>query len=147
MKARQAWYPRSGALVFFFLLASAVAAAQTTQGLISGRLLNSETGRPIPGEKIVNASSLTDLVGGKVSDVSGYNFSGCLRLVSTMSAQPLVRQGHYVRDAKALAQYPQAEINLGGVGELLDYDLASLSGARSLTETAPLALYDLQVHQ
>jgi hypothetical protein len=51
---------------------SAAVSAQTTQGLISGRLLNSVTGTPIQGARIVFASSLTTLAGGAVSDSSGY---------------------------------------------------------------------------
>lgn len=46
--------------------------AQTTQGLISGRLLNSISGAPIQGASIVFTSSLTTLAGGGVSDSSGY---------------------------------------------------------------------------
>jgi len=47
-----------------------------------------------------------------------------------------VRQGHYAHDAKTLAQYPPADISLGGIGELLDYDLESLSRARSIGQGA-----------
>jgi hypothetical protein len=50
----------------------AAASAQTTQGLISGRLLNSVTGAPIQGARVVFASSLTTLAGGAASDSSGY---------------------------------------------------------------------------
>ena len=56
-----------GLLVF-----GAAAGAQTTQGLISGRLLNSVTGAPVEGARIVFASSLTTVAGGAVSDSSGY---------------------------------------------------------------------------
>ena len=58
-------------LVLLFLLGAA-ASAQTTQGLISGRLLNSSTGVPISGASIVCSSSLTNLSAGAVSDSSGY---------------------------------------------------------------------------
>jgi Carboxypeptidase regulatory-like domain/TonB-dependent Receptor Plug Domain len=61
-----------GLLLFLLLLSSAVTVAQTTQGLISGRLLNSVTGRPIPGASILYSSSLTNLSGRAVSDESGY---------------------------------------------------------------------------
>lgn len=47
-----------------------------------------------------------------------------------------VRPGHYAHDGKTLAQYPPADINLGGIAELLDYDLESLSGARSIGQGA-----------
>lgn len=63
-------------LRFIVLLALSLfgvaASAQTTQGLISGRLVNSVTGAPIEGAKIVFASSLTTIAGGAVSDPSGY---------------------------------------------------------------------------
>jgi hypothetical protein len=54
------------------LLLGALANAQTTQGLISGRLLNSITGAPVEGARIVFSSSFTTLAGGAVSDSSGY---------------------------------------------------------------------------
>ena len=55
-------------------LFSALALAQTTQGLISGRLVNSTTGRPIAAASIVYESALTNLGGGSVSDDNGYYF-------------------------------------------------------------------------
>jgi len=36
------------------------------------------------------------------------------------------RQGHYALDPKALAEYPAADIELAGIGDLLKYDLAAL---------------------
>jgi len=66
------FHVRFGWLLFLFLLSNAVAAAQTTQGLISGRLLNSVTGRPVPGAQILYARSLNNLAGGAASDESGY---------------------------------------------------------------------------
>ena len=36
------------------------------------------------------------------------------------------RQGHYALDSKALAEYPAADIELAGIGDLLKYDLAAL---------------------
>jgi Carboxypeptidase regulatory-like domain/TonB-dependent Receptor Plug Domain/TonB dependent receptor len=62
---------RCSVLLGLFLLSTAVS-AQTTQGLISGRLLNSVTGTPIQSARIVFASSLTTLAGGAASDSSGY---------------------------------------------------------------------------
>jgi len=37
-----------------------------------------------------------------------------------------VRQGHYALDPKILAGFPAADINLEGIGNLLEYDLARL---------------------
>jgi hypothetical protein len=65
-------FPLRSLLLLGLFLFSAAASAQTTQGLISGRLLNSVTGTPIQGARIVFASSLTTLAGGAVSDTSGY---------------------------------------------------------------------------
>ncbi len=36
------------------------------------------------------------------------------------------RQGHYARDAAALAKYPPADVSVERVGELLNYDLQAL---------------------
>ena len=62
---------RCSVLLGLFLFSTALS-AQTTQGLISGRLLNSVTGTPIQEARIVVASSLTTVAGGAVSDSSGY---------------------------------------------------------------------------
>jgi FMN phosphatase YigB (HAD superfamily) len=40
-----------------------------------------------------------------------------------------VKQGHYADDPKVLAQYPPADVSIGRIGELLDYNLAGLSAA------------------
>jgi Carboxypeptidase regulatory-like domain/TonB-dependent Receptor Plug Domain len=55
-----------------FLLCAAAATPQTTQGLISGRLVDSVTGRPIPQASVTFDSATTNLAGGASSDGSGY---------------------------------------------------------------------------
>jgi FMN phosphatase YigB (HAD superfamily) len=40
-----------------------------------------------------------------------------------------VRQGHYARDAKALAQYPPADVSLERIGDLVNHDVATLRAA------------------
>lgn len=40
-----------------------------------------------------------------------------------------VRQGHYAQDAKALAQYPPADISIDRIGDLMAHNLGSLSAA------------------
>jgi len=40
-----------------------------------------------------------------------------------------VRQGHYAQDPTILAQYAPADINIDRIGDLLEYDLSSLSAA------------------
>jgi len=43
-----------------------------------------------------------------------------------------VRQGHYARDPKILADFPAADIGLDRIGDLLQYDLAQLLKLRNL---------------
>jgi FMN phosphatase YigB (HAD superfamily) len=38
------------------------------------------------------------------------------------------RQGHYARDAQALAAYPPADITIERIGDLLQYDMDALNG-------------------
>jgi hypothetical protein len=38
------------------------------------------------------------------------------------------RQGHYALDAREVAKYPRADIELARIGELLEHDLQSLLG-------------------
>jgi hypothetical protein len=57
------------------LLVAAVAASpQTTQGLISGQLVDSVTGRPIAAANVIFASATSNLAGGAASDASGYYY-------------------------------------------------------------------------
>jgi hypothetical protein len=37
-----------------------------------------------------------------------------------------VRQGHYAIDPEILATYPTADISIGGIGDLLQYQLPEL---------------------
>ena len=64
---------RCRALVLLSLCAAA-GSAQTTQGLISGRLVDSISGRPIAGASILYTSSLTNLAGAAASDETGYYY-------------------------------------------------------------------------
>src|SRR5580658_635667 len=56
------------------LLGACAAISQTTQGLISGQLLDSVSGRPIPGASVLYASSVGNLAGAATSDSSGYYY-------------------------------------------------------------------------
>jgi Carboxypeptidase regulatory-like domain/TonB-dependent Receptor Plug Domain len=56
------------------LLFAGAANSQTTQGLISGQLVDSVTGRPIAGANVIFASPTTTLAGGASSDASGYYY-------------------------------------------------------------------------
>jgi len=40
------------------------------------------------------------------------------------------RQGHYALDAKAVATYPPADLTVGRIGELVNYDLSSFTGSK-----------------
>jgi hypothetical protein len=56
------------------LLCAVAAFSQTTQGLISGRLLNSVSGGPIAGANVTYSSSISNLAGASISDASGYYY-------------------------------------------------------------------------
>lgn len=63
---------RVGAACAFLLCGAA--SAQTTQGLISGRLENSQTGGPVAGATITYSNAATAIVGAARSDSDGYYF-------------------------------------------------------------------------
>ena len=56
------------------LVGACAAVSQTTQGLISGKLLDSVTGRPIAGATVLYSSSVSNLAGASASDPSGYYY-------------------------------------------------------------------------
>ena len=56
------------------LLCAVAGFSQTTQGLISGRLLNSVSGGPIAGANVTYSSSISNLAGASISDASGYYY-------------------------------------------------------------------------
>ena len=56
------------------LLCATAALAQTTQGLISGQLVDSVTGRPIAAASVFYSSSTSNLAGAASSDASGYYY-------------------------------------------------------------------------
>ncbi len=65
----------SGVRACLLLLVAALAAfSQTTQGLISGQLVDSVTGRPIAAANVIFASATSNLAGGAASDASGYYY-------------------------------------------------------------------------
>ncbi|HEY6392618.1 MAG TPA: carboxypeptidase regulatory-like domain-containing protein [Bryobacteraceae bacterium] len=57
-----------------FMVCAVAGLAQTTQGLISGRLVNSVTGRPISGANVGYWSSTGNFAGAAASDASGYYY-------------------------------------------------------------------------
>ena len=56
------------------LLLPVAGVSQTTQGLISGRLVNSVTGGPVGGASVVYTSSTSNLAGAARSDDAGYYY-------------------------------------------------------------------------
>jgi hypothetical protein len=79
-------------LLFLFLLIATAALSQTTQGLISGQLVDSVTGRPIAAANVIFASATSNLAGGASSDASGYYY---LPLLSPGSYQIRVMSPAY----------------------------------------------------
>jgi hypothetical protein len=65
---------RNWRLILLFLVGAAAGVSQTTQGLISGRLVSSVTGRALAGANVTYSSSLSNLAGVAASDASGYYF-------------------------------------------------------------------------
>jgi len=78
--------------VFLLLGIAAAGFSQTTQGLISGQLVDSVTGRPVAAANVLFASALTNLAGASVSDASGYYY---LPLLSPGIYQIRVMAGAY----------------------------------------------------
>jgi hypothetical protein len=92
--------------------------AQTTQGLISGQLVDSVTGRPIPAANVVFSSATTTLAGGASADASGYYYL------------PLLSPGIYsIRVAAAAYQSQEVqELELTVAARIeLDFRLRPLS--------------------
>ena len=62
------------ATVLFCVCAASAALAQTTQGLISGQLIDNVTGRPIAAASVLYESAVSNLAGASMSDSSGYYY-------------------------------------------------------------------------
>lgn len=92
--------------------------AQTTQGLISGRVLNSVTGRPVPGASVAYSSTALSASGTLQTDAGGYYFL------------PLLSAGTYVVRASGVGFQPQElqRIELAVAGRVqLDFRLRPLN--------------------
>ena len=81
--------------IILMLLAAVVALGQTTQGVISGRLLNSVTGLPISGASVKFTSNTSTPSGISISDSKGYY------------ALPLLSPGRYRLRAEAMTYQAQ----------------------------------------
>ncbi|HEX4594487.1 MAG TPA: carboxypeptidase-like regulatory domain-containing protein, partial [Bryobacteraceae bacterium] len=80
------------------ILFSAVAGvSQTTQGLISGQLVNSVTGRPVAAASVTYSSSTSNLAGSARSDAAGFYYL------------PLLSPGSY-RISVAAESYQSQEV-------------------------------------
>jgi hypothetical protein len=60
--------------LLLFLLCAAASISQTTQGLISGQLADSVTGRPVIAASVFYSSATSNLAGAASSDASGYYY-------------------------------------------------------------------------
>jgi len=79
------------------LLSAVAGVSQTTQGLISGQLVNSVTGRPVAAASVTYSSSTSNLAGSARSDDAGYYYL------------PLLSPGFY-RISVAHASYQTQEV-------------------------------------
>jgi hypothetical protein len=100
------------------LLCAVAGLSQTTQGLISGRLVDSVTGRPVEAANVFYSSATNNLAGAAASDASGYYYL------------PLLSPGFYeirVMDPKYQSQDVQ-EMELTVAARIeLDFRLRPLS--------------------
>jgi len=109
---------RLSRLIVAALTIGAAIHAQTTQGLISGRILNSVTGRAVAGASVSYASSTLSASGTLRSDIGGYYFL------------PLLSAGTYSIRATAEKYQPQElqQLELAVAGRVqLDFRLRPLS--------------------
>jgi carboxypeptidase family protein/TonB-dependent receptor-like protein len=109
---------RKFAILVVAVLSAVGLSAQTTQGVISGRLLNSVTGRPLAGAAIEYSSPVNALTGTAMSDANGYYYL------------PLLSPGLYRVRATAPGFQSQEveELQLPVAGRLeLDFRLRPLS--------------------
>ena len=104
--------------ILLFLLFSAAGTSQTTQGLISGQLVDSVTGRPVADANVIFASATSNLAGGASSDASGYYYL------------PLLSPGNYqirvMADAYQSQEVQELELTVAARIEL-DFRLRPLS--------------------
>jgi hypothetical protein len=106
------------ALASFFCLQALTLQAQTTQGLISGRILNSVTGRPVSGATVGYRSATLSAGGTLKSDEAGYYFL------------PLLSAGTYTVRASGADYQPQElqQLELAVAGRIqLDFRLRPLN--------------------
>jgi len=118
-----------GGLTAFICLAFAAASlgsrplrAQTTQGLISGRILNSVTGKPIAGSEISYSSAALSAAGAVKSDAAGYFFL------------PLLSAGTYTIRAEAdtyqAQELQQLELAVAGRADaIVTHNVRHFAGA------------------
>jgi Carboxypeptidase regulatory-like domain/TonB-dependent Receptor Plug Domain len=118
-------------------LCAAAGLAQTTQGLISGRLVDSVTGRPIPNANVGYSSSTGNFAGTAASDGSGYYYlpllsPGFYRIRVTTAAY----QSQEVQELE-LTVAARVELDfrlrpLNDVWEAGDYKSVFLPGAKTI---------------
>jgi hypothetical protein len=109
---------RPSRLIVAALTVGAALHAQTTQGLISGRILNSVTGRAVSGASVTYTSTTLSASGTLHSDTGGYYFL------------PLLSAGTYSIRATADKYQPQElqQLELAVAGRVqLDFRLRPLN--------------------
>ena len=108
----------SARLVLASLVGAVALLAQTTQGLISGRILNSVTGRPVAGGSVAYSGTTLAATGTVRSDPQGYYFL------------PLLSAGTYIIRTTADSFQPQElqQLELPVAGRLnIDFRLRPLN--------------------
>jgi hypothetical protein len=121
----------------FLALCAAAGWAQTTQGLISGQLVNSVTGVPIAGASVLYSSSLSNLAGASQSDSSGYYY---LPLLSPGFYQIRVNaQGYQSQEVQEIELTVAARVELdfrlrplSDVWESGEYNSVFLPGSKTI---------------
>ncbi len=119
------------------LFSAMVGVSQTTQGLISGRLLNSVTGQPVGAASVTYSSSTSNLAGSARSDTAGYYY---LPLLSPGFYRILVEHESYQsQEVQELELTVAARIDLdfrlrplNDVWEAGEYKSVFLPGAKTI---------------
>src|SRR5260370_21721825 len=111
--------------------------AQTTQGLISGRLVDSVTGKPIAGVDVGYWSSTSNLAGAGASDASGYYYLPLLspgfyriRVTAPSYQSQEVQELEVTVAARIELDFPLRPLN--DVWESGDYRSVFLPGAKTI---------------
>ena len=81
--AQQAYFRRALFCFLVFLSLTAISRAQTTQGLISGQVIDLEDGNPIPNARVTYLSLATNTTGTALTSSFGFYFLHFCRPATT----------------------------------------------------------------